>query len=73
LSVHEFWYKGVSVILQVFGEHEYCFRGFMFIENDGELTTEKVLGDMAYPTKDAAFQSGLEHVKKYVDDNITLN
>lgn len=73
MSVQEFWYKGVNVILQVFGDDRFCFRGVLFFDTDSGVTTERVLSDAVYPTKDEAFQSGFEHVKKFVDENLTLN
>ncbi len=73
-AVQEYFYNGIDIILQVYGEEGFSFRGFMFFDTGNGVTTERVSGDnKTYRTVEDALAHGFEHIKQYLDGNLTLN
>lgn len=71
MSVNEFFYKGFNIILQVYGEREFVFRGFVFYDDGNGMTSERVTcANAIFANKEAAFMNGFEYVKNVVDNNL---
>ena len=74
MSVNEYFYKGVNIILQVSGEREYKFTGFVFFDNGNGVTTERVTGgNTMFASREEAFKYGSQYISWVVDNNLLLN
>lgn len=71
MSVNEFFYKGISVIMQVYGDREFTFRGFMFFDNGNGITSERITcGKVAFASREEALKCGSQYIRWVVDNNL---
>lgn len=74
MSVKEFFYEGLEIILQVYDEQGFLFKGIIFLDTEHGVVTERIAGNnKAYQTMEDAFQNGFEHAKKFVDSGLSIN
>ena len=74
MTVNEFFYKGINIIVQVFGEQQFGFRGFVFYDDGNGITSERITGgNYSFSNREEAFKYGSQYIRWVVDNNLHLN